>query len=100
MARNSTPARGTYTGTGAAVNVVLGFKPGFVFIYNFTDGDVTFQWSDTMAEGTAVQTDTAVAKLASNGISLLDGSTGAGFIAGSSVSESAKVFHYVAWPKD
>lgn len=103
MAAKSTPARGTFVGTGAAINISLGFTPACVKLFNVTDGDVTFEWFDSMAAGTAIQTDTAVAKLASNGISPYAGAAGsgaAGFTAGSSCSETGKTMAYIAWPAD
>src|SRR4051812_34162855 len=94
-----TSVRGTYTGTGAAVNVELGFEPDEVEIWNFTDGDELYKWNAGMGNGFAMKIDAAVSKLSSNGISVYSGSRGSaakGFTAGTSVSENAKVFHYVA----
>lgn len=102
MARNSVPARGTYVGTGAALIVSLGFIPSYVKIFNQTDGDVTFEWWDSMTADTAVQTDTAVSKVASNGIKPYAGDTAnaAGFTVGAGLSESGDTLAYVAFPKD
>lgn len=83
---------GTYTGTGAAVMVTLGFKPKAIQIFNVTDGDAAWFWTDTMAADTAIASAAAVASLASNGVTVSDN----GFTAGTGLSESAKVFHYAA----
>lgn len=83
----------TYTGTGAAVSVTLGFRPRLVIVWNETDGDVIFIHIDGMTAATAIQIDTAVASLGSNGCTL----SSSGFTAGSSMSENAKSFRYLAF---
>lgn len=85
-------AQGTYVGTGAAVQVKLGFRPRILIVYNETDGDVCWLVIRGLADGKAVQIDTAVSLLASNGATL----TEAGFTAGSSMSESAKTMRFFA----
>jgi hypothetical protein len=90
---------GKVTGTGAAINVPIGFVPDYVRIVNATDGDRTDDWfRDGMAAGTSIPTTAQVgATLGSNGISALDSSTlGKGFTIGSTISESGKVLTYVA----
>ena len=94
------PAVGSYTGTGAAINVAIGFTPAYVKVWNDTDRDEYWEWCTGMAAGTAIATSTAVATLASNGITAYAGASGttsAGFTAGSSLSESGKTFRYVAF---
>lgn len=87
----------TYTGTTSAVTVTLGYKPICVIIYNETDGDVMWIHMNGMAAAKALQFlnhDTAqLSILATNGITL----TNTGFTAGTSLSESAKVFRYIAF---
>lgn len=92
---------GTYTGTGAAISISLGFIPDWVEVINYTDGDILWKWSSAMTNGHAIQVDTAVSKITSNGVSTYSGSTtvGPGFTIGSSLSESGKVFAYVAMRK-
>lgn len=87
-------ASGTYTGTGAAQTVTLGFKPKLLWIYNVTDGDQVGFMSDSMADDTFCSIVGAVALIAANGVTL----SATGFSVGTdaSVSENAKVFHYVA----
>lgn len=90
---------GKVTGTGAAINVALGWVPDYVRIVNVTDGDRTDEWfRDGMAAASSIPTTAQVgATLTSNGISALDSSTlGKGFTIGSTISESAKVLCYVA----
>lgn len=95
---------GSYTGTGAAVNVSLGFIPDYVRVINRTDKDAgmtAFRRSDTGAfENTAEGA--ALAPQASNGISAFAGSASApmGFTAGTAVSVNGKVYDYVAMRSD
>lgn len=92
------PKTGVFTGTGAAVNVVIGFVPDYVRIINVTDGDETFEWFGTMADGTAIRTQLAVASQATQGVTALRSETlGAGFTVGAAISEAAKVYHYIAF---
>lgn len=87
----------TYTGTGSAINVAIGFVPDYVRIINITDSDVTAEWFAGMTDGIAVDTAAAVAANADNGISKLEStSLGFGFIVGTDYSESAKVYRYIA----
>lgn len=89
---------GSYTGTGAVINVSVGFEPDFVLLFNATDGDVAAIWFNGMAAGTAGDIAAAVATNAADGITLYTGSTTAapGFTVGTDYSESAKVFYYIA----
>ena len=93
MPKNIQPqqATGTYLGTGAAVNVNIGFRPSLVLIYNETDGDVCWFAIQGLADGKAIQIDTAVSLLASNGLTL----TAAGFTAGTSLSESGDTMRFI-----
>lgn len=85
---------GTYTGTGAAQSITLGFKPLKVEIYNITDGDVFNVHYAGMTDATHMSSAAAVALVSSNGITL----SKTGFTVGTdnSVSENAKVFRYYA----
>lgn len=87
---------GSYTGTGAAVSVTLGFKPVALILFNSTDNDVLWLYFDGMTDAHALQVanhDTAqVSALTSNGVTL----SARGFSAGTSLSESAKVIRYLA----
>jgi hypothetical protein len=90
---------GTVTGTGAAVNISLGWIPDFVIIFNATDGDVVDFWANGMTALTSVLINTAAAtRAASDGISTYTGATTAakGFTIGAGISESAKVLYYLA----
>lgn len=91
---------GSYTGTGAALNVSLGFIPDHVHIVNETDGDATWEWFSGMTDGHAL---TSIAtgdnsKITSGGVSAYAGSASAspGFSVGTALSESGKTFRYVA----
>lgn len=89
---------GTYTGTGAAINVVLGFKPDFVLVTNVTDGDIiATAFRGLNAAGGATEIAAAVVTNADNGLTLTyEGTTGEGFTVGTDYSESAKVYGYLA----
>lgn len=89
---------GTTTGTGAAIDVECGFVPKLVRIFNITDGDQIDEWIDTMAAGTSLQINTAVAIRSTNGVTAFTGSAtkAPGFTIGSGISESAKVLHWYA----
>ena len=96
-------ALGTYEGTGAAINIELGFKPGWVEIVNWTDADERFLWAE---DKTFIHTGgtNATAVVASNGVSVFPGVGGvgenarrAGFTAGTAVSEAGKVYAYIAY---
>ena len=92
-------AYGTVTGTGAAINVELGWIPDYVKVFNITDADQYDEWVKGMTDGTSIQTNTAVATRSSNGISEYAGTAGVykkGFTIGSGISESAKVLRYIA----
>lgn len=90
---------GTVTGTGAAINVSLGFVPDYVKVFNITDADQVDEWMTGMTAGTSIQTNAAVAARASNGISPFAGSATAapGFTIGSGISESTKLLGWVAF---
>jgi hypothetical protein len=89
---------GSVTGTGAAINVSIGFVPDYVEITNITDADQIDKWYTGMAAGTSIQINTAVATRATNGITLYAGDSthACGFTIGSGISESAKVLCYLA----
>ena len=90
---------GTYTGTGAAINVELGFSPDCVITINYTDGTPIGIWTSDMTADTAVDIAAAAASNAANGISAYAGAsatTGKGFTAGTDYSTSAKVYTYIA----
>lgn len=89
---------GTVTGTGAAIDIQLGFTPDYFKIANITDGDTIDEWWNGMDAGTSLRTTTAVATLATNGITAYAGDTthAKGVTIGTSISESAKVLYYMA----
>jgi hypothetical protein len=89
---------GSYTGNGAAITINLGFVPDYVRVINVTDGDAGATWFNGMAAGTAIAEGAALATMGSNGITAFPGSlsASAGFTVGTTLSESAKVFRYIA----
>lgn len=99
---------GSYTGTGAAIDIELGFVPDYVRVINATDGDFAWEWFNGFGAGDALQQrqvadngstgNTSLALITSNGIDAYQGSSskGKGFTVGSALSEDTKVFRYVA----
>lgn len=94
---------GTYVGTGAAVNIALGFQPAAFIVWNETDGDALWLWADGMAAGTAIAIAAAVAAQGSNGVTKYDGAEGVtakGITVGTALSESGKTHRYIAFRGD
>lgn len=93
-------AIGSYTGTGAAINVSLGFIPDYVRIVNATDGDVTAEWFKGMADASSVTIVTTAGPVldTTNQLADYEGSESAspGFTVGTDLSEAGKTFRYVA----
>jgi hypothetical protein len=89
---------GSTTGTGAVINIELGWIPDHVRVANITDTDTIDDWWSSMADGTSLTTTTAVATRATNGISPYAGDTThkKGFTIGSGISESGKTLAWVA----
>lgn len=85
---------GTYTGTGAAQSITLGYKPSLVLAFNQTDGDTIWGHIKGMTAATAFSIDTEVAA-ESNACTL----SATGFSLGTSsvINESGKVYLYVAF---
>lgn len=91
---------GTFVGTGAAINLPIGWTPDSVEVFNITDGDETWQWIQGMTAGHAMYEAAAGTKsrITANGISPYAGSSSAapGFTVGSALSENGKTFGYRA----
>ncbi|MEM7528841.1 MAG: hypothetical protein AAF416_14385 [Pseudomonadota bacterium] len=92
---------GTYTGTGAAQNVSLGFIPDVIWVTNVTDGDAAFMVmlnADETAYITNAIGDAASVADAFSPFAGTEGGVGAGFSIGTSAvaNESGDVFRYVA----
>lgn len=94
---------GTYTGTGAAITLNLGFVPTYFRTINITDGDAGITWFAGMAAGTGITEGAALATLGSNGMTAFGGTRGgdaAGITIGTAGSVNAKVYRYVALRDD
>lgn len=90
---------GTYTGTGSAYNLELGFAPDIFITMNYTDGDFMSIWSSDMTDDTGIDISTAVAGNAADAVTPYAGSSGSnsqGLTLGTDLSESAKVYAYIA----
>lgn len=94
MGKSNETITGTYTGTGAAQTVTLGFKPDAVLIINVTDGDAVTLHINGMTNASSVSIGAAAATV-TNAVTF----SATGFSVGTdtSVSENAKVFRYIAW---
>lgn len=91
---------GTVTGTGALINIELGFKPTYVLVVNDTAGD-RLEYYDSMADGSAYKRVAAGTgtKITSNGISQYagDSSHKRGFSIGTDgVNANAVTLRYIA----
>lgn len=83
-------ARGTYVGTGAAQSIKLGFKAHIIMVFNETDGNQLWFHIRGQADASAIQIDTAVSFITSNGITDVEG----GFNVGTALSTNAKTYRY------
>lgn len=89
---------GTFVGTGAPINVAIGFNPDFMLVTNVTDGDtVQTAFRGLNAAGAATEIGGVGAANADNALDLTyEGPTGQGFTAGTDLSELGKVYGYLA----
>lgn len=90
---------GKYTGTTAAQNIHIGFKPGYIRAYNRTDGDTIWEWyKDDIVNITVTTGAVAAAAVV---ITQVDNGTVLGFALPSNavVNEDAKVYAFVAFPE-
>lgn len=94
---------GTVEGTGAAINVVLGYTPSMVHVINI-DGDAEYIWTADMTAGEAYKTiaNGTTAQVASGGVTVyagVSGTTGAGFTIGADtdVNVSAETIMWYAF---
>lgn len=90
---------GTYTGSGAAQNISIGFIPDYVEIICITT-PASDKWFSGMTAGTSVTTTgTAAIRAAPNGVTAFAGTAalaGQGFTVGAGLSVNASVYRYVA----
>lgn len=98
-------ATGTFTGTGAAINVQLGWVPTHVVVANPNDAGALYpvlMWWKGMAAASALKITTAVAKITTLGISEYAGTEGtnkAGFTIGADadLNASGEVGYWTAY---
>ena len=93
------PFIGSYTGTTAAQNIHIGFKPAMIICWNRTDGDDINLWSKASLT-TFVNVATAAATV-SAAVTGVDNGTVLGFSlpSNSDINEDAKVYDFIAWPE-
>lgn len=91
----------TYEGTGAAINIPLGFVPSMVILANVEDGDNVALWFQGMAAGTSINIVAAAGPVlnAADGVSEYAGSSSEapGFSVGTDHSENGKTYRYTAF---
>jgi hypothetical protein len=98
--RGRLPQVGTYTGTGAALSVQLGFKPACVLLYNETDGTFAGLHISGAADGVSLKivdsgSGTTDLSVSSAGITL--GATGFNVGTDAAYNVNAKVYRFVAF---
>lgn len=110
---NPTIRTGTVEGTGAALNVALGFVPDYVKVFNYDDAGALFstlEWWKGMSDGHALKTSSIVdsgtsansssEKITTGGISEYagDSDNSAGFTIGTDadVNVDAETLYYLA----
>lgn len=92
------PYVGSYTGTTAAQNINIGFKPALMIIWNRTDGDTMIFWSAAV-QTTYVKVTGAAATVTANLTQVDDGTTiGFGLASDAVANENAKVYDFIAFP--
>lgn len=98
MARFLQMKTGQYTGTGAAVNLSLGFKPKFFQVFNETDGTRAGQSIGGLAAGYSYDDNTSGSHLTDMSTQVANGITldPQGVIVGTLYSTAAKVYRWVA----
>lgn len=90
---------GTYTGTGAAVSVMVGFQPDFIEAMNKSE---LWKWQTPLSSGAAIGFRGATGSMLcieSKGFAVLvaaDKPSAQGFRAHSSVSQSGNTYYYRA----
>lgn len=90
---------GRYTGTTAAQDINIGFKPALILAYNQTDGDKIWIWSkNDVAAIVSIDTEVATESVA---ITQVDDGVERGFALPSNgtVNEDAKVYVFIAFPE-
>jgi hypothetical protein len=93
------PFVGKYTGTTAAQNIHIGFKPAYIRAWNRTDGDTEYVWcKDDLANVEVITTAAATAAIA---ITQVDNGTvlGFGLPSDAVVNENTKVYVFIAFPE-
>lgn len=100
---------GLYTGTGAAINIQLGWVPDYVKVINLTDGDDAWEWwagatgNPTIYARNVVDNATtgnsSMSRITANAVSAYsptDFTNKQGFTVGTAMSESGDQFGYIA----
>lgn len=91
---------GHYTGTTAAQNIHIGFKPSHILAWDRTNGDVVWVWSSANITGVVGMIAGTVATNASV-ITQVDNGTTIGFAlpaSNSIVNLDSATYDFIAWP--
>ena len=94
---------GSYTGTGAAINIQTGFTVNLLMVWNRTDGNLVGLWTPGVGAGKAIDIAAAAASNAADGFTAYAGAEGVssvGFTAGTDYSVNAKVYDYAAFGEE
>jgi hypothetical protein len=102
-------ADGLYTGTGAAINIELGWVPDYVEVINLTDGDDIWKWyngatgNPTIYQRNVVDNgatgNSSMTRITANAVSAYNPANFTnkpGFTVGTAMSESGDQFGWIA----
>lgn len=96
-------ACGSFEGTGSALNVICGFKPRYVKLYNYdATNPITVEWWDGMGAADGLKNGNSTwARLTTTGITVYEGTdaqgSGQGFTVGTdAVNGSGETCFWVA----
>ena len=89
---------GVISGNASTVIVRCGFVPNYVLTVNITDSDQKYEWFENMSSVTLSTGMSSLGSIATEGIYKVvgDDDEAAGFMIGTTVSESAKQISYIA----
>ena len=90
---------GSYIGTGAALNVSIGFIPDYVMICNLSTPAADVWFGGMVAATSLTISGTAAVRVAPNGVTAFAGTpalAGQGFSVGPGLSSNAITYYYIA----
>jgi hypothetical protein len=90
---------GSYNGTGAALNISVGFIPDYVMIVNVSAAAADVWFGGFAAATSLTISGTAALRAAPNGVTAFAGTpalAGQGFSVGPGLSTNAQLYYYIA----